>query len=1032
MIPKQFQLKNTIKHPTSIIIGGLNKLGIEIADSLIKQGGYVVLVDAVTEKNISKLDNFKSTDLVSFLDYTSIPHLEDDIRRLDYVFYFNHESEDFTEEISTQEFLTISNYLDAALSLSSKFDARFLLTTSIKANQVLFATDDTAYKLSMSKSYTQAYSNMEMQRYSEGLVMEYHEKANLNTRIVRLGEIIGDGINFNQKTAFNELISAAAEGDDLYLRNDGLENEWFIHTLDAAYGLIKAQFSKDTNGEVYSLTYENTYTHLSIAYKIQELEDQAGEIKFRSEDTSAPPIKIHKPAPNLTRIGWMPRISFDRAVTQSLAAAKISVLEKATANGVEVSNHNKSVNNFQNFLSLAKGDKELVEKEGDSLKKERIKQAYKTIQLQRKQRKKSFPEKIINAFWSLFIFMARTFSFIGKMSPVEFGMFIIVSVVFLIVYVAVISPTLYISRHAITVSTQLPGLNETFEAKKYDVGYVQAQEISNSFSQIENILPKYKGAAKLVSYDSELDDIKSFISFYSDFSEGLQNIFYALAPFNQYLKDFENNTVLRKSSDGYLSIESPGKDYVNNLAEIENRSVFYEKGIQKLEKAQSSIKDNTLPVLPNQIRNLFMSTNEDILEYANVKQKTKVITVIPSMVGVDKPTTYLFLILDNTRISPLGGEIAGYALITLQNGGIVDIEVKSVDDIEIDKEILSDENLREINKRRFINLQPDDVRVSSFGSISNLLELDQTLSESLWEEYFGVRIDALGTIQLEALQQMSSSLQNLMVQGIQLNPENFLSDITRAQAGNESVAYKHEVITEVFANIFHETLNKINSNTREIMLSIEKMASEDMLHLVAINQGFTDFINQNDLYDNSVYRANTYMVPGILIEDPKVVNSTSYINTTLSLETKVKGDFSVENSLLVTFPSVGSSQEISICLPETVRLSSIKIDEGTIPSERSKVNISEDEICIVGRSLGETTFGFSWEDETFKNTESDSINFTMGIGNVNGARTELDHIIEFERGLQVNVDGQTLEANGLGSKVVLNNDVVKNIIINRQ
>ena len=76
MIPDQFKLKNTIKYPTSLIIGGLSKLGLEIADSLIEQGGYVIIVDTYTQENMNKLDVFPQGSLVSFVDYTSIPHLE--------------------------------------------------------------------------------------------------------------------------------------------------------------------------------------------------------------------------------------------------------------------------------------------------------------------------------------------------------------------------------------------------------------------------------------------------------------------------------------------------------------------------------------------------------------------------------------------------------------------------------------------------------------------------------------------------------------------------------------------------------------------------------------------------------------------------------------------------------------------------------------------------------------------------------------------------------------------------------------------
>ncbi len=56
VVPQKYRLKNTIKYPTTIIVGGLNKLGLEIAESLMEQGGYVILIDSVTPENVKILD----------------------------------------------------------------------------------------------------------------------------------------------------------------------------------------------------------------------------------------------------------------------------------------------------------------------------------------------------------------------------------------------------------------------------------------------------------------------------------------------------------------------------------------------------------------------------------------------------------------------------------------------------------------------------------------------------------------------------------------------------------------------------------------------------------------------------------------------------------------------------------------------------------------------------------------------------------------------------------------------------------------
>ena len=194
MIASQFKLKNTVKYPTSLIFGGLSKLGLEIADSLLEQGGYVIIVDNYTEENLGRLQVFPKDSMISFVDYTTLPNLDEELRRLDYVFFFNHETNSLDKKRGVQEFLKVSNYLDTVLALTSKFDAKFLLTTSIKAHQISLYNDD--FKL-MHHEEHKIYTDSELQRNSESMVLEAIEKSNLDGRIVRMAEIIGDGIDFS-------------------------------------------------------------------------------------------------------------------------------------------------------------------------------------------------------------------------------------------------------------------------------------------------------------------------------------------------------------------------------------------------------------------------------------------------------------------------------------------------------------------------------------------------------------------------------------------------------------------------------------------------------------------------------------------------------------------------------------------------------------------------------------------------------------------------------------------------------------------
>ena len=51
------KLKSSIKYPTSLIIKGNNFLGVEIAKSLIEQGGYVIVIDQDVESTLKRYED---------------------------------------------------------------------------------------------------------------------------------------------------------------------------------------------------------------------------------------------------------------------------------------------------------------------------------------------------------------------------------------------------------------------------------------------------------------------------------------------------------------------------------------------------------------------------------------------------------------------------------------------------------------------------------------------------------------------------------------------------------------------------------------------------------------------------------------------------------------------------------------------------------------------------------------------------------------------------------------------------------------
>lgn len=1018
-IPENLKLKNTIKYPTSIVIGGLNRLGLEIADSLIKQGGYVILVDNVTPENINKLQVFSPDALLSFVDYTAIPHLDDDIRRLDYVFYFAHESIDFRSEVSTQEFLTFSNYLDAILSLATKFESRFLLTTSIKAHQIL--TNESVLGNTSGNKYTPVYTDMEIQRYAEGLTLEYHEKVELNSRIIRLGEIIGEGMDFTNNTAFIKLIMNAVKGEPLLLQDDGLENEWYINMLDAAYGIIKAQFTKGTEGKVFSLCYDNVYTHLSVAYRIQEIQEDVREIKFVETDgRSTISVRTHKPAPNLTTVGWMPRVQFDRAVAQSVSAGKIFILEHGIEDTEEVVIRHEqkkkmsAVDKLKSFLSLADTKEIIVQdespvtklvakKKGEaSLKKQKLTTVGAVIKLKRTQRKQTRLEKIVSSFWKVFARLGKTFTFFRRLSPAELAVLTFFTITLGLIFFMIISPVLVIGRNLALINSELETLSQSVDSFNTKAVNEISQRIINSIEEIEKSYSALKPSLSLITLGDELETVISLTRAYKQILEGLEDISYAIEPTRDYLVQLINNTQLRNTTSTYLSTINPGLNYSTNLNDAEERISFIDSGTRKIEDGLDKINTINITALPSFAEEYLNSLKTQFNSLANIRSNSEINEYIPSILGKGRSNNIVLLLLDNSRPAPIGGDIAAFANARVLNGSIQEITVLSLSQASFNIKSIDQTDLDLINSNRFINKTIADVTIADLSSLTDLSEFN-AVAKDIWIDSFNFVPDTFITINLNAAENLSNLISqnsSIEIKGVNFSNGSLLNNIAGTILGSESLNDRKDTLAQLLSHLIHKGINNLISNPAGLLQVLQQDIEGGNIGIYAGQNKFQRYVRNNNLDFALIKQAQTFVNLSYAVYDPKVTNTTRYSNVSFDLDSFVRSDLNVQNTISITFPNLGTTQEVSICLPKNTTISSVIPDNNLIPSLRTAINTKADKICAVFQSVSETQARLTWVSSTGLNDVDTEM--TFGIGLSSGAINSGDIQISAEQSVQLN------------------------------
>lgn len=296
------------KRPKIILIGGANWLGDYLINTIITNGGEVILIDyfnSHTSFYIKKyLNNHK--DSFSFFDKSKF-----DISQFNKISYIlNIQTNILIDkyEVSSRKFVYETAFMDSLLAFAANNNCRFLHISTIKNHKKYLSIDH------KSKDSNYTYGTLELQHYLEMLVLEYVQKASLDGSILRIADLIGPGMELSSDVD-NVLLSVFKDAVTDYIINikgDGLNVKNFVYIDDAVNGILLTLFTENISGRKFSLMHEENPTLLSIASKILEFPGvKANNIKFvefNDDKEVAEDLYLYIPDPNITEIGWETKI----------------------------------------------------------------------------------------------------------------------------------------------------------------------------------------------------------------------------------------------------------------------------------------------------------------------------------------------------------------------------------------------------------------------------------------------------------------------------------------------------------------------------------------------------------------------------------------------------------------------------------------------------------------------------------------------------------------------------------------------------
>jgi nucleoside-diphosphate-sugar epimerase len=695
--------------PISIIVHGGNRVGYLTAKTLIEQGCYVIIIDKFNSDTKKYLSELKKSELFDFFDFKGFNSLFKNIKRFDYLFYFLNEKVK-KKEFDSKEFLNETKILEETLVNTRKNHGKFSLITSLSLNR------DLANRINNEKLSTPSpYSNIELQKYCETLAAEFKDKSDINLRILRLGTVIGRGVENVDNDILDNLLSDTVQKSQITIKGEGLDLHSLIHEADATYGLLKLSFTDNTRGEVISLANKNNYTTLSLAYKLLELNTEAQTIRFVENPEEQFLIQdLYVPAPHASKYGWNQQVTLEEGLVE------------------QVEKYYDEANKTWDIEKERKKKERKVVTEGKTKLGEFLSSLFSPVKsaVSTEEKRKKSSKKLFKGLLVSLGIVALTYFVIYPILGTLIGILLINS-----------------SAKNLTSSVlDMDQMKSTQEIERLD------RNISRVGQSVDSMYWMFK----IIGKDDLYDNSTQLILGAQYTVQGASELVDAVYPLTEYIRDFE------PALDFQTSTPSTTREYRTYLEEIEKNNYKLDEASYKISLASQIINNLNTAVFPKVFQDKILEVKDIISQLEEGTQSFKEVnSFLPDLLGVDSRKRYLILLQNESEIRSTGGWLTSYGIVGIEGGQIREL---FVDDIYNADGTLRVQNKRFVPPRSManaleltqwpfslVNWYPDlsdtlneaEPFVRELGkgnSVDGLITIDVTFIQSLLERWGGIEV----------------------------------------------------------------------------------------------------------------------------------------------------------------------------------------------------------------------------------------------------------------------------------------------------
>jgi len=224
-----------------LISGGAGFIGSHLCDYYISLGKEVWCIDNLSTGTIDNIEHLLKEISFKFIQADVISIGEDDLKeKFDMIFHLASPASPPDYLRLPVETLKVNSLgTEKMLEIARISNAKFLFssTSEVYGDPTISPQPETYYGNVNSVGPRSVYD--EGKRYGEALVMAYHRKYRIDTRIVRIFNTYGERMRLNDGRVIPNFIGQILQGKSLTIYGDGKQTRSFCYISDLIKGITK-------------------------------------------------------------------------------------------------------------------------------------------------------------------------------------------------------------------------------------------------------------------------------------------------------------------------------------------------------------------------------------------------------------------------------------------------------------------------------------------------------------------------------------------------------------------------------------------------------------------------------------------------------------------------------------------------------------------------------------------------------------------------------------------------------------------------